>query len=588
MPLGSKKKKGIKRRRPTSVLLDDAVVNLGGGSSVDDCLGEFEQAAATASRSQNDTGEESLSKETKRDPLDSTNRINSNDDDDDFLSSTQLLPLIGKPCPALHRRQKDRLSNWKANFGSWQTNGRYISGLLPSFELELTRHFKVQELSTFLLKACPQLRMPAFERWLIDAKVEEGVKKKASSLHHEDPILALHAQDCPASQRLIQEIVESDSTVDAEHIVQQLCQKTTLAAEELSIKARQFAEQCPLHKGDRIVVEQPRNPSKIKNKSHTKKHRQVDDHDSNSTLMSLVFHRKRWKQPFRIKVNAAHYQRLQSAFSQTHGLDPAMNKGKRATIHAFHLIVMTLALRYSSLSGGQLLNDLRGGGMQGAIHGQVFQVLQQELLANRNGHYLVEGFASPWNNACTNYASAFSSDLDFHFGSFGNFLEMRPSRSVNYVCEVNPPFAPALMNCMVDHIEQLVKSANQYETSATFVVVVPTSTSSSDVAPAKAFAHDSFQRIIDSSHCVRHTVLSARDHGYVEGAQHLRPTRYKESQYDTSVILIMSSRAQSDYAISSEKSVLGRLEKRLRKSFASRHLQELALRKAAAGEVHSD
>ena len=32
---------------------------------------------------------------------------------------------------------------------------------------------------------------------------------------------------------------------------------------------------------------------------------------------------------------------------------------------SFHVLVMALLLRYSALSGGGLLDDLRGGGMQG-------------------------------------------------------------------------------------------------------------------------------------------------------------------------------------------------------------------------------
>ena len=49
---------------------------------------------------------------------------------------------------------------------------------LPNIQIELTRHLHVGELSQFLLSKCPNLRMPCFERWLIDSKMEERVKRK--------------------------------------------------------------------------------------------------------------------------------------------------------------------------------------------------------------------------------------------------------------------------------------------------------------------------------------------------------------------------------------------------------------------------
>ena len=36
--------------------------------------------------------------------------------------------------------------------------------------------------------------------------------------------------------------------------------------------------------------------------------------------------------------------------------------------HAFHAALFAIIIRYSTLAGGQQLNVLRGGGMQGAIH----------------------------------------------------------------------------------------------------------------------------------------------------------------------------------------------------------------------------
>ena len=71
--------------------------------------------------------------------------------------------------------------------------------------------------------------------------------------------------------------------------------------------------------------------------------------------------------------------------------------------------------------------------------------------------------------------------------------------------------------------------------------------------------------------CSSHIVLSKREHGYVEGSQHLRPTQFKESQYDTSVIVLRSKRC-TDFDTEA-------FEADLRKAFKSRHLIELQQRR---------
>jgi len=44
---------------------------------------------------------------------------------------------------------------------------------IPNIRIELARHLQTQTLSTYLLQSCPGLRMPTFERWLLDSKLEE-------------------------------------------------------------------------------------------------------------------------------------------------------------------------------------------------------------------------------------------------------------------------------------------------------------------------------------------------------------------------------------------------------------------------------
>lgn len=61
--------------------------------------------------------------------------------------------------------QRNRIAIWNRAMQIWQSSGSYTPGLLPSFDVEVARHFKVQSLSSYLLEACEGLKMPAFERW---------------------------------------------------------------------------------------------------------------------------------------------------------------------------------------------------------------------------------------------------------------------------------------------------------------------------------------------------------------------------------------------------------------------------------------
>jgi hypothetical protein len=66
---------------------------------------------------------------------------------------------------ASSRHQRERVATWDRAMHLWQSAGAYTPGLLPSFDVEVARHFKVQSLSSYLLEACKGLKMPAFERW---------------------------------------------------------------------------------------------------------------------------------------------------------------------------------------------------------------------------------------------------------------------------------------------------------------------------------------------------------------------------------------------------------------------------------------
>ena len=208
--------------------------------------------------------------------------------------------------------------------------------------------------------------------------------------------------------------------------------------------------------------------------------------------------------------------------------------------------------------------------MQGSVHAELFEVLRSFFPQPP-----FECFASPLNCYFPAFGSAFE-DLDFHFGSVGDFMNLTVDEGI---CEANPPFSPGLMSLMVDRIEHNIARADKKKKSLSFCVVVPTAKNSSTRRPAaQQFALESFNRMVNGPTCRLHIVLEARKHGYIEGAQHMRPTRFKDSSYDTSVILIQSKAARNAATLDVDA-----FEKAVRSAFASKHTEELQSRRLKEG-----
>ena len=388
---------------------------------------------------------------------------------------------------------------------------------------------------------------------------------------------------------------------DIKKIVQELCRRTNVAVLEIAQQQSIYQQQqqqnnnnnssstnrsaaLPIKRGDRIELE------------------------GRPPVYTLVYHRdKKWKKPYCIKINATHYNKLYAMFVQVHHsttatatsstndnhddpLLPLVFKDRHGkltmTTHVFHYLVMILLLRYSSLSGGQLLLDLRGGGMQGAVHDSVFETLSQCFVVPSLHDTMVECFASPLNAYLSSgYCSAFGADIDWHFGSRGNFWT---EWMWDGCCEANPPFAPGLMSAMADRIQCNIDVANERDSMVTFIVIVPHGGSDHDVhrAVAKRSGSVALQQMTRSEYCTMHLILPAKEHGYIEGAQHLRPTRYKESLYDTSVVVLQSHKARihtkhnhiknSNTTTTMDQNMF---EEQIRQAFMSRHRMEVERRK---------
>ena len=535
--------------------------------SLDGCLAELQQSTKEGSK------QISSDQLPPRQDDSSNNEATRGDADSSVLnrSNAETVDLETQQNPIANEQMDvDKVDSWNRNFVAWVKGSSYTRGMLPSVEEELQRNFKVKQLSAFLLQSGRDLRMPLFERWLIDSKLEDKMGDDRRPNDYDDPILPHKAKlKSPASLRLVEELWRSCnvSKQDAKQTVSDLCRRSNVAVQELASQAIRFHSQSPLKRGDRIEVE-------IKGSNET-----GEGSDSLFTgveTLTFLYSRKKWRKPFCFKLNKSHYNKLRQRFLDTHNRAPTkivlastVDSNCKAT-HAFHLLLLALLLRYCAMSGGQLLDDLRGGGMQGAIHEQVFEVLCKAMSTQNR---FVEGFASPFNAYLPSFASAFP-DIEWHFGSIGNFLT---TPMIQGCFEANPPFSPGLMNCMVDHIEICLDRAVQQSSSLTFVVIVPSaravSSSQDDTATVKRFASESFQRMISSTSCRLHMILRAREHGYIEGSQHLRPTRYKQSGYDTSVIILQSNQARES------KLDEVKLKANISSAFASRHAEELSQRR---------
>mmetsp|Transcript_50274 Transcript_50274/g.106838 ORF Transcript_50274/g.106838 Transcript_50274/m.106838 type:complete len:637 (-) Transcript_50274:121-2031(-) len=145
----------------------------------------------------------------------------------------------------------------------------------------------------------------------------------------------------------------------------------------------------------------------------------------------------------RARLTHGAYEKLWALHSVQHPEEPedSNNFEKRA---------LAVALRYEALGGT---------GFQLALPTTAFEVL------HKNFQVCAECFASPFNCWFPWYCSAFI-DTDDAFGSLGSFFDFCPKRGA---FEVNPPFAPALLAKMREHIHALLAATKQ---PLSFVVTV--------------------------------------------------------------------------------------------------------------------
>jgi len=246
-------------------------------------------------------------------------------------------------------------------------------------------------------------------------------------------------------------------------------------------------------------------------------------------------------------VSKAHAGKLRALYCR-HSLGGAPLPAEGEPEHAAFLAATFAVLaRYEALGGA---------GYQAALGEAAFDVLRDDLGVG------CEAFASPLNCRYGRFCSAFP-DVDAPFGSLGSFFDFKPTRGS---FEMNPPFVPEVLLAAVEHAEALLRDAEKAGGRLSFVVVVP---AWRDCEYWRALNDSAFARPLATDGARDETVdddgdeeaaargpgsgsgsdgralivVPASQHGFCDGAQHVRPPteRHRVSSYDTAVFVLQTA-----------------------------------------------
>ncbi|CAI5742587.1 unnamed protein product [Hyaloperonospora brassicae] len=245
-----------------------------------------------------------------------------------------------------------------------------------------------------------------------------------------------------------------------------------------------------------------------------------------------------------VKVSAAHFAKLREMYARR--LEQGVSRSTMTPNdqRQFESALFCLLLRYDSLDGG---------GFQAALNEECFDVLLKDFDCK------MECFASPLNCRYSRFCSAFF-DTDFAFGSVGSFFDFSP-RSGCF--EANPPFIPKVIKRMAEYMTALLNAADG---PLTFIVIIP------------AWRETEGWKGLNASRFNQaHVSIPQKQHGYCEGKQQIRKTRWRIASFDTSVFFWQNAKACSKWPVTAEK-----LD-RLKRAFRSKQVEErdaLGLRKS--------
>lgn len=221
-----------------------------------------------------------------------------------------------------------------------------------------------------------------------------------------------------------------------------------------------------------------------------------------------------------VKLSADHFAKLREMYARKHKLEGDGSKMAPKDQRQFESALFSLLLRYDSLDGG---------GFQAALNEECFDVLLKEFDCK------MECFASPLNCRYSRFCSAFL-DTDVAFGSVGSFFDFSP-RSGCF--EANPPFIPKVIKRMADHMTALLNAADG---PLAFIVIIPAWQDT-----------EGWQQLNASRFNQQHLLIPQKQHGYCEGKQQIRKTRWRIASFDTSVFFWQNSKATNKWPVTEKK-----------------------------------
>ena len=110
---------------------------------------------------------------------------------------------------------------------------------------------------------------------------------------------------------------------------------------------------------------------------------------------------------------------------------------------------------------------------------------------------------------------------DAAFGSIGSFFGFFPPSGS---FEANPPFDDVTIQRMVQHMEHLLRASDR---PLNFAIIIP-------YLPDQ----QGWKLVYESPYKRAHLRVKQSEHGYYEGSQHDRITRFRVAPFDTSVIFL--------------------------------------------------
>jgi len=356
-------------------------------------------------------------------------------------------------------------------------------------EIETLRLGHVTALRTLLSESCRKSGgvepVGAFERWLARASLRSAKKKSVDPLIPSDSVLDLD---------LIQDLVRGKlSKSDAKALAKSLAQAAKLAASAVSKVASKPTKstECTVtfnkHKWTHDYL-----PPRISPERNSKSRAPV-------RLKNL---------PKFLKLNVAHSEKLKKLYDRTECKSD------------FDQSVFCVLARYYALLGH---------GYQAALCGNAFDVLQKRLCVT------FECFASPLNCRHELYCSVFP-DIDAAFGSVGSFFDANAFNPTSGSFEANPPFFPKVMSAMARRIDVLLDRARGKEAPLSFVVIIPGWKET-----------EAWTLLHKSPHKRAFWLIAKDDHGFCDGAQHMRRDRFISSVFDTGVFVLQNDAAAATW-----------------------------------------